>query len=148
MKVIIGIDPGLTGAIAVLDSDRKSIVQLEDMPVIPDGSKKKVSGNGLKRILGHYSREQVDMVFLERVGARPGQGVVSMFSFGRSVGAVEATISLLGLPLTYISPPRNGNARQGFCEPKKTPDGERCWFSTPMRMFCEKKTMDGRMLCS
>ena len=34
----------------------------------------------------------------------PGQGVVSMFSFGRSVGAVETAISLLGLPMIYVTP--------------------------------------------
>ena len=104
MNVIIGIDPGLSGAIAVLESSRKSILRLEDMPVVPDGKKRKVSGHGLKEILKHYPRATVDMVYLERVSAMPGQGVVSMFSFGRSVGAVEAAISLLGLPLTYVTP--------------------------------------------
>jgi crossover junction endodeoxyribonuclease RuvC len=44
------------------------------------------------------------MVYLERVSAMPGQGVVSMFSFGRSYGAVEAAVSVLGYPLTYITP--------------------------------------------
>ena len=104
MKIIIGIDPGLTGAIAILNSSDKSIIRLEDMPLIPDGSKKKVSGYGLKQIIGSYSSSEVDMVYLERVGARSGQGVVSMFSFGRSVGAVESAISLLGLPLIYVAP--------------------------------------------
>ena len=104
MKVIIGIDPGLSGAIAVLESRKKSILRLEDMPVVPDGKKRKVSGHGLKEILKHYPRATVDMVYLERVSAMPGQGVVSMFSFGRSVGAVEAAISLLELPLTYVTP--------------------------------------------
>ena len=104
MNVIIGIDPGLTGAIAILNSSDQSIIRLEDMPVIPDGRKKKVSGHGLKQILGVHSRHEIDMVYLEQVGARPGQGVVSMFSFGRSVGAVEAAVSVMGLPLTYVSP--------------------------------------------
>ena len=105
-KIIIGIDPGLTGAIAILDSESGEIVSLEDMPVIPEGGKKKVSGNGLMRIFGGYDRHQVEMVYLERVGARPGQGVVSMFSFGRSYGAVESAVSLMGFPMTYVSPQR------------------------------------------
>lgn len=104
MTVIIGIDPGLTGAIAVLDASGKSIIQLADMPTAPDNKKQKVSGMGLKKILGQYTPTDVQMVYLERVSARPGQGVVSMFSFGRSVGAVEAVINLLELPLTYITP--------------------------------------------
>ncbi|UYM16218.1 RuvC family protein [Endozoicomonas euniceicola] len=104
MKVIIGIDPGLTGAIAILDAFEKNIIQLADMPTMPDNKKRKVSGMGLKKILAQFSPADVEMVYLERVGARPGQGVVSMFSFGRSLGAVEAVVNLLGLPLTYVSP--------------------------------------------
>ncbi|WP_299730133.1 hypothetical protein [uncultured Endozoicomonas sp.] len=104
MSIIIGIDPGLKGGIAVLESDSKKIIRLEDMPVSPDGKKQKVNGYGLLKIFGGYTRDTVEMVYLERVGARPGQGVVSMFSFGRSYGAVEATVSLLGLSLTYVTP--------------------------------------------
>ena len=103
-KIIIGIDPGLTGGIAVLDSKSKELIRLWDMPVIPEGGRKKVSGRGLAKIIGGYSRQQVAMVYLEKVGARPGQGVVSMFNFGRSYGAVEAAIAVLGLPLTYVAP--------------------------------------------
>ncbi|WP_067518586.1 hypothetical protein [Endozoicomonas ascidiicola] len=104
MSIIIGIDPGLKGGIAVLESDSKKIIRLDDMPVSPDGKKQKVNGYGLLKIFGGFTRDTVEMVYLERVGARPGQGVVSMFSFGRSYGAVEATVSLLGLPLTYVTP--------------------------------------------
>ncbi len=104
MKIIIGIDPGLTGGIAVIDSSRKTIIKLVDMPVSPDGKKKKVNGYGLLQIFGNYTRDDIEMVYLERVSARPGQGVVSMFSFGRSYGAVEAAVSLLGFPLTYVTP--------------------------------------------
>jgi crossover junction endodeoxyribonuclease RuvC len=41
---------------------------------------------------------------LERVGAMPGQGVSSMFSFGRSVGQVEAMLAAIGIPVSYASP--------------------------------------------
>ena len=106
MKIVIGIDPGLTGGIAVLESESKELIKVEDMPIIPEGGKKKVSGRGLMKIFGSYSRHQVEMVYLEKVGARPAQGVVSMFSFGRSYGAVEAAVSLMGFPLTYVTPQR------------------------------------------
>ncbi|WP_419833081.1 hypothetical protein [Endozoicomonas atrinae] len=105
-KIIIGIDPGLTGGIAILDSRNKELIRVEDMPIIPEGGKKKVSGHGLMKLIGGYTRHQVEMVYLEKVGARPGQGVVSMFNFGRSYGAVEAAVSLMGFPLTYVTPQR------------------------------------------
>ncbi len=108
MQVIIGIDPGLKGGIAVLDAISGELVQLEDMPTSPDGKGKKlkVSGSGLADILNGYSVEQVKMAYLERVGAMPGQGVVSMFSFGRSYGAVEAAVAAFKFPLTYVTPQR------------------------------------------
>ncbi len=104
MKIIIGIDPGLSGGIAVLESTSKRIIKLVDMPVSPDGKKQKVNGYGLMDIFGGYTRNDVEMVYLEKVGAMPGQGVVSMFNFGRSYGAVESAVSLLGLPVTYVTP--------------------------------------------
>ena len=105
-KIIIGIDPGLTGGIAILDSRNKELIRVEDMPIIPEGGKKKVSGHGLMKIIGGYTRQDVQMVYLEKVGARPGQGVVSMFNFGRSYGAIESAVSVLGFPLTYVTPQR------------------------------------------
>ena len=108
MSVIIGIDPGITGAIAVLDKDTTKIIQLEDMPITPDGKgkKNKVSGTGIKRVLGQYSPDDVFMVVLEQVHAMPGQGVSSMFSFGRSYGAIEAAVGVLGFSLVYVTPQR------------------------------------------
>ena len=104
MKFIIGIDPGLSGAIAILDAQFGKIIQLEDMPVVIDKGKKKVSGAGLKKIFSQYPATDVLMIYLERVSARPGQGVVSMFNFGRSFGAVEAVVNFSGFPLTYVTP--------------------------------------------
>ncbi|MGO0309860.1 hypothetical protein ACTL6P_25355, partial [Endozoicomonas acroporae] len=65
MKIVIGIDPGLTGGIAVLESESKELIKVVDMPIIPEGSKKKVSGHGLMKIFGGYTRHQVEMVYLE-----------------------------------------------------------------------------------
>ena len=43
---------------------------------------------------------------MELVGAMPGQGVCSMFSFGRAAGAAEAAISLAfpGQPIIEVAP--------------------------------------------
>ncbi len=106
MKVVIGIDPGVTGAIAVLNAENRSIVELVDMPTAPDrnGRKQKVSGSGIARLLNPYPKDSVQRVFLERVSAMPGQGVTSMFNFGRAFGAAESAIAALSLPLSYVTP--------------------------------------------
>ena len=45
-----------------------------------------------------------DIAIVEVVGAMPGQGVSSMFQFGRGVGMLEGCLAALEIPVTYISP--------------------------------------------
>ena len=45
-----------------------------------------------------------DHIFLELVASRSGQGVVSMFSFGRSFGDVRTAGAWLGCPITLVRP--------------------------------------------
>lgn len=45
------------------------------------------------------------MVAVERVGARPGQGVTSMFNFGKSAGYIEGVLTALEIPYQLVSPP-------------------------------------------
>ena len=44
------------------------------------------------------------IVAVEKVGARPGQGTVSMFNFGKSAGYIEGVLSALGIPYQLIPP--------------------------------------------
>ena len=41
---------------------------------------------------------------VEKVGARPGQGVTSMFNFGKNAGYIEGVLSALGIPYQLIPP--------------------------------------------
>ncbi|MBO9484347.1 hypothetical protein [Salinisphaera sp. G21_0] len=105
MKINIGIDPGKTGAIAFLEGE--VLKRVLDMPVIPDGKgkKDKVDGAQLRRFIAELTAESRQVhVYLERVGAMPGQGVTSMFNFGRSFGVVEGVVAGMGLPVTYVTP--------------------------------------------
>jgi len=43
-------------------------------------------------------------VVIERVGALPGNGSVSMFNFGRSAGIIEGVVAALEMPNTYVTP--------------------------------------------
>lgn len=99
-QYFIGIDPGLTGAIAVLDCSGK--VALFDMPVRVRGGKvgKEVSAKGLREIIGEYvgwtDEHGECIVCLERVASRPDQGVAGMFSLGDSYGVVRGCVGGLG----------------------------------------------------
>jgi crossover junction endodeoxyribonuclease RuvC len=101
--MIIGIDPGISGAIAVMDGN--GLFHVADMPTLEvmSGKTKKrhISAAGLRDILLDYKHAHV---FVERVSAMPGQGVTSMFNFGRSAGIIEGVVVALGMPYTYVSP--------------------------------------------
>jgi len=100
-KYIIGVDPGKTGAIAMLDDDGE-LITMDDMPAIG----KHVSVALLKNIFHEcqkHSAERVTCV-IEDVHSTPQMGVTSAFSFGRSKGVVEAMAAGLGMRLVYVTP--------------------------------------------
>ena len=101
---IIGIDPGLSGAIAVLD-DLK-IFDLFDMPIMPEGKKNKNQLNSaqLVNIIKRHIHTNSTFVIVEQVSAMPGQGVTSMFNFGQSFGAIKGICASLNLPIFYVRP--------------------------------------------
>lgn len=101
--IVIGIDPGFTGAIAWLQDGELAVF---DMPTLP-GAKGKTTLNyhGLITLLARpVGSEEPITVWLEQVGARPGQGVSSMFRFGQQLGAIEALVAAAGYRLRYVTP--------------------------------------------
>lgn len=96
MMIYIGIDPGKNGGYAVIDEEGEARVWpwdddrfVHDMVVISSPEK----GHGLKACV-------------ERVGAMPGQGVSSTFSFGVSAGYIHGVLSALGIPYQLVVPRR------------------------------------------
>ena len=104
MKVF-GIDPGLNGAIAILQD--KKVLSIIDMPVMADGKKNKRQLNNaqLAEILRkHISEDDEISVVVEQVNAMPGQGVTSMFNFGQTFGAIKGVCAALQLPIFFVRP--------------------------------------------
>ena len=103
---IIGIDPGLSGGIAILD-DLK-IYDLFDMPIMPEGKKNKNQLNSAQLVniikKNILKDNQNTFVIVEQVSAMPGQGVTSMFNFGQTFGAIKGICASLGLPIFYVRP--------------------------------------------
>ena len=111
MSLVIGIDPGLSGAAAFIPQQGEAWV--EDMPVIAysvTGFVKRVlDPHGLSRILrAHVSSLDIDpvhpVVFLERVSAFPGQGVASMFSLGMSYWGAFSVAATLAYETRLVEP--------------------------------------------
>ena len=98
MSGILGVDPGLTGALA-LHRDGEWI--LLDMPIAGDAKRREINGPELCRFLREH---QPDHAYLEYAAARPGQGVSSMFKFGVSYGATKMALAACGVPYTIVIP--------------------------------------------
>ena len=102
---IIGIDPGLSGAIAILEDNK--VIELFDIPVMSDGKKNKRQLNSahlVKLIKDNIKGSQDVSMVVEQVNAMPGQGVTSMFNFGQTFGAIKGICAALGLPIFFVRP--------------------------------------------
>jgi len=109
----IGIDPGFTGGIAVLD-EKADIVELYDMPVIPVGTKKELDGPEITKILKVYIalveapnpafRLGGAHVFIEKCQSMPSQGVVGVGRYMEGYGRLRGICEGLSLPYTLVHP--------------------------------------------
>lgn len=91
MKNYMGIDPGKSGGFAIINSDGKPLcVKYWD------------DEEFIRTVLLY--RNDVDFTVVERVGAMPGQGVTSCFSFGKSAGFIEGALSVCKYPYQLVLP--------------------------------------------
>ena len=104
---IIGIDPGISGAICFFENGK--VKDVMDMPTMSEGKKNKKQINGrqifteISSRIENYSKEEI-FVVVEQVSAMPGQGVTSMFNFGQSFGVIKGICSAMQLPIFYVRP--------------------------------------------
>lgn len=136
--IVWGCDPGASGALALFDAGN-GVVETWDMPIVEVRGKKVVSPQLIKNILETHDAP----VWIEQVSARPGQGVTSMFNFGKSYGMVLGVAAGLGYVTNYVTP-------QTWQKATRTPagkDGNRARAMELMpaysQLFARKKD-DGR----
>jgi hypothetical protein len=98
--IVCGIDPGLTGALAVINSFGDC--QILDMPVIGDGAETFINGAMIARFLDEFD---VEFVVLEKQQAYPGQGVSSTFKIGMTYGQLLGVLQTSLIPYRLVSPP-------------------------------------------
>ena len=103
---LCGIDPGLTGALAVL-ADNGALVALHDTPVLTlrtsRGTRQEYDVPGLVALLAPYAGPQAHVV-LEESQAMPGQGVRSMFTIGYGFGVWLGLLAVLQMSYTRVRP--------------------------------------------
>ena len=107
--IYVGIDPGKNGGYAIIAQsetgqavhvypwdDASFILQMRAVSSMKDGI----------------------VAAVEKVGAMPGQGVTSMFSFGQSYGFILGVLAALGIPCQLV-PPRKWKAEFGLLNTEK-----------------------------
>ena len=102
---VIGIDPGLSGAIAILENNK--VLGIFDMPVMAEGKKNKrqLNSSQLANIIKENTKNvEETVVIVEQVNAMPGQGVTSMFNFGQSFGILKGICAAMQLPIYFVRP--------------------------------------------
>lgn len=99
----LGIDPGLTGALALLDAEGQPEL-VADLPIIRDRSLAWIDGGVLQSTIRDALRGRPCRAVVERVSAMPKQGIASSFVFGVGFGAVLATLQTLRLPIELVTP--------------------------------------------
>ena len=105
--LIIGIDPGISGAICFFQNGE--ITDVIDMPSMADGKKNKRQINS-QQVFNEVSERIINIpkkeiiVVIEQVSAMPGQGVTSMFNFGQSFGVLKGICSAMQLSMYFVRP--------------------------------------------
>lgn len=114
MNSYLGIDPGLDGGIAIISDDFP--IKLYPMPTTALAKGRVVDAHELGRLIHNANCNSGGNLYiaLEKVSARPGQGVTSMFSFGQAYGICLGIFGALGLSYRLYRPQEwQGNILKG-----------------------------------
>lgn len=87
--VYIGIDPGKNGALAIMENDSVTVIPFDEK-----NYKFELSCVRLSKCI----------CAIEKVGAMPGQGVTSMFNFGKNFGFITGLLEAYEIPYQEVSP--------------------------------------------
>lgn len=130
--VIVGIDPGKTGGLAVLDVETADLIELHRFPLI-------VREYNVPRLVDIFEdveeRFNIGLCVIEDVHALAGKGAKATFNFGFGVGMVRAIVAAMhfayvlaqpkawqkiawdGVPIQYKPGKKNGKRQR---DPKAT----------------------------
>ena len=97
----LGVDPGLSGALAIVEllNCVPMLVDAIDMPSTGTGAKARVDAIAVAEWI---ARHGPSVAYIERAQAFPGQGASSGFSYGRATGSVETVVALHRIPCVFV----------------------------------------------
>ena len=93
----MGVDPGISGAVAFYFPENPSQIAVYDMPFVG----KEVNAAELADIIGSFSP---DVAIIEHVHSFKGQGVSSSFNFGMSYGVLRGVVGASKIRTHLVAP--------------------------------------------
>jgi len=120
----IGVDPGISGAMALVPET--SPPQVADYP----GNPRDITGT----LQGWLIDYDVQLVAIEAASSRPGQGVRSVFTFGRSFGEWLGILAALGIPHLLVTA---REWQRGLVRPSDGSDPKSRSLTVARRLFPE-----------
>jgi Holliday junction resolvasome RuvABC endonuclease subunit len=97
----LGVDPGLSGAIAIVETVNgvSMLLDVIDMPSTGTGTKARVDVIAAAKWIAEHAPS---VAYVERSQAYLAQGTSSIFSYGRATGAIETVIALCRIPFVLV----------------------------------------------
>lgn len=102
-KFVLGVDPGLSGALALLSTCR-TIIEIHDIPTVKDKAGKRHVNMPALAMIFTKIESKIEFALVEDVGAMPNQGLSSTFKFGEIKGVLIGMLSAHYIPQLYIRP--------------------------------------------
>jgi len=110
VEIVLGIDPGTTGALALVELRSRNLVSCHDFPLMNLGNAKRiVDPVKFAELLRIYQNQKnaiaIKFAVIEDVGVMTGkEGVVSMFNFGKGAGMLVGVLAGLSIPTFHVRP--------------------------------------------
>lgn len=90
-QLILGVDPGAAGALAVVEPDTNQLVDVFDVPLRDDGD---VDGPALLASLGGYA-SRIQAVVFEEQHSRAGNSIRATFTHGDNTGQLKSALRMI-----------------------------------------------------
>jgi hypothetical protein len=148
--LILGVDPGFTGAVALLDTTKKTpeLAAIWDMPIyeVPYGKKfyrHQLDVHLLVDMIERY-KTKILLACVEEVGVISGhEGAVGMFRFGYTSGAIVGALAALRIPTFQVKPAVWKGDLNLSSDKKQSRILATKWFPDSAKLFTRNKD-DGR----
>lgn len=152
MTTIIGLDPGVSGAVGVL-TESGHFVEVFDMPTIianKSSNRQMVNAYELANLIrAQLVNAPADVVAItEGVNAMPDQGVSSSFAFGKSYGILLGVLAALGVSTHIVSPRKwKGFFALGHEKDQSRELAQRMWPTAPLALKKHHGRAEALLLC-